>query len=339
MKPTDLRTLLAAAISARLPVLITGAPGIGKSDIVDGARMDAGADLILSHPAVEDPTDTKGLPWIVDGHAVFTPFGDLRRAVDATRPTVWFFDDLGQASPAVQAAKMQLLLARQVNGHVLPDCVTFIAATNRRTDRAGVSGILEPVKSRFATIVELTPDLNDWCTWALAHGVPAEVIAFLRFRPDLLSAFVPTADLQNSPSPRTWNHVGKLLTLDLPATVQATAIAGAVGPTAGTEFCAFLQMFRELPSVDAILVDPNGTPIPDKPSTLYALCGALAYRATAANFARVATFAERLLSNRKGEFGSLLVRDAVRRTPDLQHTAAYVRLSCGELGRLITGAV
>lgn len=338
MKPTDLRTLLAAAIGARLPVLITGAPGIGKSDIVDGARLDADADLILSHPAVEDPTDSKGLPWMTNGQATFHPFGDLRRAVDATRPTVWFFDDLGQASPAVQAAKMQLLLARQVNGHVLPDCVTFIAATNRRIDRAGVSGILEPVKSRFATIVELTADLNDWCDWAIGHNVPAELIAFLRFRPDLLSAFVPTADLQNSPSPRTWSHVGRLLALNLPATLQAHAIAGAVGPTAGTEFCAFLQMYRELPSVDAILTNPLNPVIPDRPGTLYALCGALAYRATAANFARIGTFADRLLADRKGEFGALLVRDAIRRSPDLIHTPAYVRLSCGELGRLITGA-
>jgi hypothetical protein len=339
MKPTDLRSLLAAAIANRLPILITGAPGIGKSDIVAKAAVDAGADLILSHPAVADPTDVKGLPWMQDGRATFLPFGELAEAIRATRPTVWFLDDLGQASPAVQASFMQLLLARRVNGHVLPDCVSFIAATNRRTDRAGVAGILEPVKSRFATIIELSADLVDWCDWAIGHGVPAEVIAFLRFRPDLLSAFVPTADLQNSPSPRTWSHAGKLLALDLPAALQAQAIAGAVGPTAGTEFSAFLQMYRELPSVDAILVDPTLPAIPDRPGTLYALCGALAYRATAANFARVAQFAERLLSNRKGEFGSLLVRDAIRRTPDLQHTAAYVRLSCGELGKLITGTV
>ena len=48
--PKQLTELLAKMIPARLTVLITGAPGIGKSDIVSQVRCSqAGADLILSH--------------------------------------------------------------------------------------------------------------------------------------------------------------------------------------------------------------------------------------------------------------------------------------------------
>src|SRR5690606_26802195 len=144
-------------------------------------------------------TDVKGLPWIVDGSAHFLPFGELDRALHADKLTVWFLDDLGQASPAVQASYMQLLLARRVNGHVLSDHVTFIAATNRRTDRAGVSGILEPVKSRFTTIVELGAHLDDWCQWAISRDIAPELISFIRFQPDLLCKFQASADLTNCP--------------------------------------------------------------------------------------------------------------------------------------------
>jgi len=177
VSPKQLKELLGATFTARESVLITGAPGIGKSQIVEQAAKDAGADLILSHPAVADPTDFKGLPWPDKdaASASFLPFGDFHRALSATVPTVWFLDDLGQASPSVQAAAMQLLLARRVNGHVLPDCITFVAATNRRTDRAGVSGILEPVKSRFVTIVELEATLEDWCSWAIDNNVPPKL--------------------------------------------------------------------------------------------------------------------------------------------------------------------
>src|SRR5882724_6653229 len=104
MTPSNLLVFLAKAIAARLPILITGAPGIGKSDLVAQAAETNGADLILSHPAVSDPTDAKGLPWVVDGAATFLPFGELQRALAADKPTVWFLDDLGQASPAVQAS-------------------------------------------------------------------------------------------------------------------------------------------------------------------------------------------------------------------------------------------
>lgn len=337
MKPSQLVTFLAAALKARLPVLITGAPGIGKSDIVAQATAAAKADLILSHPAVADPTDAKGLPWVVNGAATFLPFGELDRAVKAKRPTVWFLDDLGQASPAVQASYMQLLLARRVNDHALSDHVTFVAATNRRTDRAGVSGILEPVKSRFGSIVELTVDLDEWCQWAIDEDLPPELIAFLRFKPDMLSAFTASADLVNCPVPRTWSHVAKILALQLPPAVQHMAFEGAVGAGAATEFSAFLSLYAELPSIDQILVDPKSVKIPTKPATLYAVASAVAYRATQQNFPRVSQFVQRLVDDNRGEFGVLLIRDAMRREPKVTQTTAFAKLATGPLGELISG--
>lgn len=340
LSPTELSSFLAKTISAHLPVLITGAPGIGKSDIVAQAAEAAEADLILSHPAVADPTDAKGLPWAKEGatEATFLPFGDLARAVKAKKPTVWFLDDLGQATPAVQASFMQLLLARQVNGHCLPDCVSFVAATNRRTDRANVSGILEPVKSRFTAIVELRADLDDWCAWALDHDVPPELVAFIRFRPDLLCNFQPSADLTQSPVPRTWAHCGKLMSLGLPSSMELSAYAGAVGEGAAIELVAFLRMFRELPSIDAIMIDPKAAAIPTSPATLYAVTTALASRANAKNFSRLAVYAQRLTDERHGEFAALLLKDALRREPAIAQTPSFVRLASGELGQLIGGA-
>lgn len=348
MRASHLMTFLASAIAARLPVLITGRPGIGKSDIVAQAAEEAGADLILSHPAVADPTDAKGLPWVRESavgkdtgkEATFLPFGDLARAVRAKKPTVWFLDDLGQATAAVQASYMQLLLARRVSEHVLPDCVTFIAATNRRTDRAGVSGILEPVKSRFASIVELEPHIDDWSQWAIDAGdVPTELIAFLRFRPDLLCAFTPSADLVNCPLPRTWRAAGRLLALDLPEAVQHQAVVGAVGEGAAVEFAAFVKLFKELPNIDGILLDPDKGMIPEKPATLYAVVTALGMKSTAKNFPRIARYADRLVKARHGEFAALLLRDCTRRDPAVMQTSAFVKLASGDLGQLIGGGV
>jgi hypothetical protein len=337
--PSQLTELLTAAISAQLPVLVQGAPGIGKSDLVEQAARAAGADMILSHPVVSDPTDAKGLPWKVEGRdaATFLPFGELEQALNATKPTVWFLDDLGQASPAVQASFMQLLLARRVNGHKLPDCVTFVAATNRRTDRAGVAGILEPVKSRFATIVELVPSLDDWCRWALDNDVPTELVAFMRFRPELLCAFEAKADLENSPVPRTWAKVGDLLKLGLSPELEYAAIAGAVGDGAAVEVTGFLRMYRELPNIDAILIDADSGPLPSKPNALYAVVTALGARASEENFGRVARYAERLIEAGSGEFAAVLVKDAMRKAPEVKETREFVRFASGEYADLVTG--
>lgn len=339
LRPQQLSDLLAQTIKARLPVLVTGAPGTGKSDVVSQAARDAGADLIISHPVVADPTDAKGLPWpSKDGdHATFLPFGELAQAIKATKPTVWFLDDLGQASPAVQASFMQLLLARRINGHALSDKVTFVAATNRRSDRAGVSGILEPVKSRFATIVELQPSLDDWCNWALNASMPAEVIAFLRLRSELLHNFKASAEMENSPCPRTWAHVGKLVALGLPSELEFAAYTGAVGEGAAAEFTGFLRIFRDMPNPDGVLLDPMKAEIPKTPSALYAISAALAQRANPNNFERVATYATRLYDAGHGEFGVLTIRDSYRRDAQICNTPAFIKLASSKLGALIAG--
>jgi hypothetical protein len=337
--PSQLITLLSAAIPKRLPVLITGAPGVGKSDIVAQAATLTGSELILSHPAVADPTDAKGLPWPKAGQdeATFLPFGELARALKATSPTVWFLDDLGQATPAVQASFMQLILARRVNGHILPDCVTFVAATNRRADRAGVSGILEPVKSRFATIVELHPDVDSWSQWAFSANIPSVLIAFLRFRPDLLSDFKPTADMSNSPMPRTWASLAKLEALTLPQQVELAAMSGAVGDGPAAEYIAFRRMFQSITSVDAILLDPKGVKLPTQPNEIYATCTALASKVTEQNISRIGIYATRLMDASRGEFAALLMRDCMRRNKKIQFTSDFIRLASGPLGDLFLG--
>lgn len=342
LKPSQLSQLLAACFKAREPSLITGKPGIGKTKIVEQACAIANANLILSHPVTADPTDAKGLPWMAEDHksAQFLPFGDLYQAMTATSLTVWFLDDLGQAQPATQASFMQLLLAREINGHKIPDCVVFVAATNRRVDRAGVTGILEPVKSRFATIIELETDVDDWGTWALNQpNFKPELVAFIRFRPELLCQFTPTADLTNCPLPRTWEKANKILNMDLPAAIEGPALAGAVGEAAAIELQAFLTMYRQLPSIDGILLDPDAQDIPESPNVLFAVTTGLAMKANEQNFSRIARYAQRLLDAGHGEFAALLLRDITRRLPGLQQTPDFVKLVAGELGQLISGAV
>lgn len=341
--PSKASGLIAAFIKSSTPLLLTGAPGVGKSSLVAQGAAEANCDLILSHPVVADPTDAKGLPWLgKDGDtATFLPFGDLAKAMKATKPTVWFLDDLGQASPAVQASYMQLLLAREVNGHKLPGCVTFVAATNRRSDRAGVSGILTPVLSRFGSVVELEVSVEDWTKWALGAGISAELIAFLRFRPDLLHVFDGAKranDMENFPCPRTWEYTDKILKMALPEDLEFAAMAGAVGEGAAIELRAFLTMLRsKLPSPDAIIMDPDNALIPDRPDMLWAVCTALAKKASDTNCGRIFRYAQRLHGGGKSEFATLMVKDITRLKPEVAHTPDWAMLAVSDFGKTFLG--
>ncbi len=215
-----------------MPVMLKGAPGVGKTDVIKQAAKKAGMKCIISHPVVSDPTDYKGLPTTVNGLAEFLPYGDLRQLIEEDEPAVFFLDDLGQAPAVVQAACMQLLLGGQINGKAISKSVTFAAATNRREDRAGVTGILEPVKSRFYTILSLDVDKDDWVKWAMEHNMPSSLIGFIHFRPGLLIPGTPSQDIVNSPCPRTFAHAGRLIDI---GEDSIEVVAGAIwGSVAGS---------------------------------------------------------------------------------------------------------
>jgi hypothetical protein len=344
LRPAKLATALTACVLNHAPALVKGAPGIGKTDIIRDVAKRADHDLILSHPPVEDPTDSKGIPWYdpEQKRMRFMPVGQIARALSATRPTIWFVDDLGQAAESVQKAYMQWFLAREVDGNRLPDCVTMLAATNRRSDRAGVSGLLEPVKSRFVTILELEPNVEDWSEWALDNDMPPELIAYLRnVQTDALFKFEPSQDIVNSPCPRTWSHVGRIMKMGLAdRDVRHAMLVGAVGEAAATTFVSYLDIVEKAPSVDEVLKSPKTCRIPEDLSALYALSSSLAHRAEPKNFGAIAAYSLRMHKEAdKGEFVAYLLRDALRKNRLIRDTPEFAQLAKTEIAKDVFAAL
>ncbi len=323
MKPTAIIRILAHAFRHGLKVLLVSSPGVGKSALVELAATAAGADLVVMHPAVSDPTDFKGMPAVVKAGtkslAEFLPFGNLRKLVEATSLTICFIDDIGQAPHAVQAALMQLIHAREVDGQKISKHVVFVGATNDSSHMAGVSSILEPVKSRWDTILPLECDVDDWVAWALHAKIPPQLIAFIRFRPALLNDFKATRELKNSPCPRTVEAVGKWVASGIE---DYQVFEGAAGAGFATEFTAFLTVWRSISDLDAIIANPHTAHVPTgNPSLTVAVACALAHKATPQNFANVMAYLDRLPK----EYEVLAVRDATGRDKSLAETAAYTK--------------
>jgi hypothetical protein len=322
MKLSELEKILPILIQNREPVLLKGAPGGGKTSVCKQVAKALDYEMVIRHPVVEESVDSKGLPsFYADENgqprARFTLTDDWRRLCETTRPTICLIDDLGQAPNSVQAPYMQWLLERQVNGQRVSDSVSFIAATNRRGDAAGVQGLITPLLSRFTAVIDVDFNHEDWVKWGLANGVPTPLIGFARFKPDLIgNSFKPTRDMEPSPTPRGWAAVGRMYGLGLKS---HEVWAGAVGEGAATEFKAFVDTYEALPDPAEVKKNPTTYPLPDRPDVRYAIVTSLGAHTKLSDFGAYMKYIARL----DLEYQTVYLRDVFQRQPKIINDPAW----------------
>jgi len=315
MKASQIASSLHVLFEARQPVFLWGGPGIGKSAIVRQLAISLNLPLQDVRALLLDPVDLRGLPFLgSDGRSRWATPEFLPQEGEG----ILFLDELNAAPAMVQASCYQLVLDRKLGEYTLPDGWAIIAAGNRDSDRAVTTRMPSPLRNRFVHL-EFEVDAQEWSEWAIQSGIRPEVIAFLRFRPELLSAF--DRDANAFPSPRSWEFLSGILEKQPATAIEHELFAGAVGNGAATEFSGFLRMYRDLPNIDAILLNPQREPVPENPAALYAIALALARCATDFNFDRVCAYLERMPT----EFRVLCVRDAFLREPAVRHTPSYTK--------------
>jgi MoxR-like ATPase len=315
MKSSAISNALRVLVSARQPAFLWGGPGIGKSAVIRQLAAALNMPLRDVRALLLDPVDLRGLPFLGnDGRSKWATPEFLPQ--DGTG--ILFLDELNAAPAMVQASCYQLVLDRKLGEYALPAGWAIIAAGNRDSDRAVTTRMPTPLRNRFVHL-EFEVDMQEWSEWAIQAGIRPEVIAFLRFRSELLNAF--DRDANAFPSPRSWEFVSRILESQPEPSIEHELFAGAVGSGAATEFSAFLRMFRELPNIDAILVNPHKEPVPENAAAQYAVASALAHRASDTNLDRICVYLERMPT----EFCVLCVRDASLREPAIRHTAAYTK--------------
>ena len=347
VNPRELITVIQLAIKHHWSVLIIGSPGQGKTQIAQQAAESVKADFIATHPPVHDPTTYQGMPAIIDEYresildkdtkrwieqepekkAVFLPFGDLDRLINAKKETVFFMDDMGPATNLVQGACMQLVCEREVNSHRIADCVTIIAATNKRSDKAGVRNMIEPLKNKFTFIIELVNTIDDMTMHSIKQNWPHEIRAFMRTFPEVLNAFKPSPDLSNTPTCRGIEHAVEIFQSGINGSLRPRLFAGAIGTEFAVRLEGFLKFYKEIPDPDMVIKFPEKADIPgvrsngeiENPGPLHALCGALSSRASEATIENIMIYAERLPE----EFNIALTLDSIRKDPNALAKGKY----------------
>jgi MoxR-like ATPase len=258
-----IRDLLAADV----PVMLWGAPGTGKTALVNELARDCGAHLEVLIGSVLDPIDIGGYLVPHDGKVsnIPPPWAQRLKAAES-RPCWVFFDELSCAPATVQAALLRVIAERKVGEFDLDFRV--IAASNPADTAADGGTLAAATANRFAHI-DYTPNAEQWVigestAWGLGHisarsaAASAEVAEFIRRNPALLlqvPAAMDDAAGRAWPSPRTWSYAARAL-----AQSGSTAtLAPLLGAGAAAEFATW-RANRDLPDPEDLLSGKSPLP-------------------------------------------------------------------------------
>lgn len=326
MKPSKLYEALHALIGERVPLHVWGPCGVGKSQIVGQVANDLGYEFLDVRAVQLDPVDLRGLPRIAADQTEWVP----PKFLPTGGKGILFLDELTSAPQMTQAGCYQLVLDRRLGEYRLPDEWVVLAAGNPASERGVYFSMPRPLRNRFVHL-DLEPDLEDWCRWAIRAQVRPEIIAFLRFKPELLHDNEASSDANAWPTPRSWEMASRVLSgvarrrnarlLSGTSEFEAQLLDGTVGQAAASELVAFLRLFRELPSIDEILLNPTTARVPTEPSAQIAIATALGRVLSDSSVGRGISYLERM----PAEMRVMTMRDAAARSIAITHTPEFVR--------------
>lgn len=291
----ELLAILHAGLEHKIPVVLKGKPGVGKTSLIKALAKAKGYDLHILLGSTMDPTDLNGLPAL--SHWEYTGDDGVNSTIPVTtyalnkwakeiltkKKVILFLDELNNAVPAVQSVLLSTVQDRRIGDVDLPDEVWIIAAMNAAEDAADGWTLAPPMANRFLhldheLVVEDWVDgmLQNWGEEAPKAEVDraaferfmkvstqrAEIAGFISQHPDSLLGMPDNRDDAGEawPSPRSWDNAAQILSSipKTPATmsIRTRALAGLVSEPVATAYRIYEEQLR-LPAYEMVLASPD----------------------------------------------------------------------------------
>ena len=196
-------------LDQRLPVLIRGRHGVGKSEVVYMTAEIRGLPVVERRASQMTEGDLLGLPDSTD-------LSDGRRATTwnapdwlvqaCTEPVVLFLDEVDRATLEVRQGLFELTDSRKINGWKLHPGTLIVAAVNGGEHGAQYQvGEMDPAELDRWTVFDVEPSVEDWLGWA-KDNIATLVVDFVRDNPVHLEHKDDFEPNKVYPSRRSWKR-------------------------------------------------------------------------------------------------------------------------------------
>jgi len=205
-------------------ILISGAPGIGKSEITYqvAERLNK---KILEVRLYEEGEAAVGLP-ILNGKITQFSKPWWFHELDTGDYDVLFLDDFHKVPHALQQYLYKLLTHRMLHNYKLKRPIKIILAGNFNIQTASSCEIESPIMSRFHLAVEYQPTIEELRDWLVYSGrFDTRIVGFLNVFPQFLYTQDPP-ETEMYPNLRSWENLSKQIEITEDAYKMAPAIVG-----------------------------------------------------------------------------------------------------------------
>lgn len=205
------------------PIFLIGAPGIGKTQIMEQVAKECGLGLVSYTITHHTRQSAIGLPYIskneYDGteyevteytmsEIVASVYEKMKKT--GLREGILFIDEINCVSETLAPAMLQFLQCKSFGNHQIPEGWMIVAAGNPPEYNKSVREFDVVTMDRVKKI-EVEPEFTVWKEYAYKESVHGAVISYLSTKPAYFYQMEMTVDGMHFTTPRGWEDLSKMI--------------------------------------------------------------------------------------------------------------------------------
>lgn len=203
------------------PIFIQGAPGLGKTAIMQQISHELGIGLVSYSMTHHTRQSAIGLPMIVQksyggsSYAVseYTMSEIIASVYESMERTgckegILFLDEINCIAETLAPAMLLFLQYKTFGGHALPEGWVVVTAGNQARYNKSVREFDAATRDRMKYIC-VEPDYDTWKAYALCRQVERAILSFLDLRRDCFYAVETTVEGRSVVTPRSWEDLSQ----------------------------------------------------------------------------------------------------------------------------------
>lgn len=207
------------------PVLLLGAPGIGKTQIMEQIARECRVGLVSYTITHHTRQSAIGLPFIskkefggkeyaITEYTMSEIVASIYEKVDQTglKEGILFIDEVNCVSETLAPAMLQFLQYKTFGNHAIPGGWMIVAAGNPPEYNKSVREFDVVTMDRVKKI-EVEPDYQIWKEYAYKVQIHPAIISYLDTRPQHFYKMETTVDGRSFATPRGWEDLSRLLSV------------------------------------------------------------------------------------------------------------------------------